>query len=74
MAETQFNVYLLGDVVRLAAGAHVADDPEAGEDVYLQFDADTAERVGRQLMESAPLARDGHGGPRPANGYATAVE
>jgi hypothetical protein len=74
MAETQFNVYTLGDVVRLEAGAHVEDDPETDADVYLQFDADTAERVGRDLTDNAPLARRGDDGPRPANGYGIAVQ
>jgi hypothetical protein len=75
MAETQFNVYVLGDVVRVEAGAHVEDDPESNADLYLQCDADTAERVGRELIDSASLARRAdEDGPRPANGYGIAVE
>jgi hypothetical protein len=70
---TEFRVFTLGDVARIEAGAEV-EDPEAMADVYLQFDADTAERVGRQLMEAAAEARNGRDGPRPANNFGAPVE
>ncbi len=74
MAEgTEFRVFTLGDVARIEAGAEV-DDPEAMAEVYLQFDADTAEWVGRQLVEAAAEARNSSDGPRPANNCGVAVE
>jgi hypothetical protein len=74
MAEgTEFRVFTLGDVARIEAGSEV-EDPEADADVYLQFDADTAERIGRQLVQAAAEARNGSGGPRPANNFGAPVE
>jgi hypothetical protein len=64
----EFRVFTLGDVARIEAGTEV-EDPEAMADVFLQFDADTAERVGRQLVEAAAEARNGSDGPRPANSF-----
>lgn len=73
MAEgTEFRVFTLGDVARIEAGPEV-EDPEATAEVYLQFDADTAERVGRELMAAAAEARNGDDGPRPANNFGAAV-
>jgi hypothetical protein len=69
---TEFRVFTLGDVARIEAGAEV-EDPEAPAELYLQFDADTAERVGRQLVEAAAEARNGSDGPRPANNFGAAV-
>jgi hypothetical protein len=70
---TEFRVFTLGDVARVEAGPEV-EDPEATAEVFLQFDADTAERVGRQLMAAAAEARNGSDGPRPANSFGGAVE
>jgi hypothetical protein len=70
---TEFRVFTLGDVARVEAGPEV-EDPEATAEVFLQFDADTAERVGRQLMAAAAEARNGSDGPRPANNFGGAVE
>lgn len=70
---SEFRVFTLGDVARIEAGAEV-EDPEVDADVYLQFDADTAERVGRELMAAAAEARNGSDGPRPANNFGVAVE
>lgn len=70
---SEFRVFTLGDVARIEAGAEV-DDPEATADVYLQFDADTAERISRELMQAAAEARNSSDGPRPANNFGVAVE
>jgi hypothetical protein len=63
-AEPQFVVQWLGDVVRLEAY-----NDESGHRLFMQFDADTAERVGQDLAENATLAREEDEGPRPKNSF-----
>jgi hypothetical protein len=64
---TQFRAFPLGTAVRIEAGPGVEENPATTPEVFFQFDAETAERLARELTDAAVEARGPDAEPGPTS-------